>query len=73
MHPGWPGDEAFELPLCVDVKDEAATWQQMSVHRGKHFLPVGEAPYVVNRIEYTENQVKSAIDSKIDHILPEEF
>jgi len=45
----------------------------MSVHRGKHFLPVGEAPYVVKRIEYTEDHVKSAIDSKVDHILPEEF
>jgi len=73
MHSGWPGDEAFELPLCVDVKDEAATWQQMSVHCGKHFLPVGEAPYVVNGIEDTENHVKSGIDSKVDHILPEEF
>jgi hypothetical protein len=73
MYPGWSGDEAFELPLCVDVKDEAATWRQMTAHCGKHFLPVGEAPYVVNRIEYTENHVKSAIDPKVDHILPEEF
>jgi len=55
MYPGWSGDEAFELPLCVDVKDEATTWRQMSAHCGKHFLPVGEAPYVVNRIEDTEN------------------
>src|SRR5258708_31721831 len=67
MHPGWSGNEAFELPLCVDVKDEAAPWRQMAAHCGKHSLPVGEAPYVVNRIEYTDNHVESAIDSKVDH------
>jgi hypothetical protein len=37
------------------------------------FFQSEKAPYVVNRIEYTDNHVESAIDSKVDHILPEEF
>jgi hypothetical protein len=73
MYPRRFGDVTLELPLCVDVKDEAATWRQMTARGGKHFLPVGEAPYVVNRIEYTDNHVKSALDPKVDHILSEEF
>jgi hypothetical protein len=45
----------------------------MPPHPNEHFLPIGEAPNVINRIEYTENHVESLVDLKIDHILPEEF
>src|SRR5437763_12851930 len=73
MYPGRFSDVAFELPLCVDVKDKAAIWRQVTAHCGKHFFPVGEAPYVVNRIEHAENHVKPTVDSKVDHVLPVEF
>src|SRR5580658_6199434 len=73
MHPCWFGNMAFELPLCVDVEDEAAARRQMSADAGKRFLPVGEAPNVINGVEYAANHVKSVVDLKIDNILAEKF
>ena len=63
----------FELPLCVDVEDEAAARRQMPVDAGKQLLPVGEAPNVINGVEHAANRVESVVDLKIDHILPEKF
>src|SRR6266536_1929116 len=51
MDPGRLGDMPVELPLCVDVKDEAATRRQVPPHPNEYFLPIGEAPNVINRIE----------------------
>jgi hypothetical protein len=73
MHPGWLGNVAFELPLCVDVEDEAAARRQMPADPGKQSLPVGEAPNVIYGVEYAANHVKPVVDVKIDHILPEKF
>jgi len=44
----------------------------MLANPGKHSLPIGKTPDMVDRVEYTKNHVKSVIDSKIDHVLPEE-
>ena len=41
MYPGRLGDMPVELPLCVDVKDEAATRRQVPPHSNEHFLPIG--------------------------------
>ena len=73
MYPRRLRNMSFELPLCVDVENKAATWRQMLTHPCEHSLPVGEASDVINRIEYTKNRVKPLVDSEIDHILPREF
>ncbi len=73
MYPRRLGNMPFELPLCVDVEDKAATWRQMLTRPCEHSFPVGEASNVINRIEYTKNRVKPPVDLEIDHILPQEF
>jgi len=71
MHPWWFGNMAFELALRVDVEDETASWSQMPADPGKDFLPIREAPNVINGVVYAANHVESVIDLKIDHILLE--
>src|SRR6266700_7452058 len=73
MYPRRLGNMPFELPRCVDVEDKAATWRQMLTHPCEHSFPVGEAPNVINRIEYTKNHVKPLVYLEIDHILLREF
>jgi hypothetical protein len=71
MYPGGLGNVAFELSLCVDVKDEAAARRQMPANPGKHTLPVGKASDVIYGVEYAANHVKPAVYVKIHHILLE--
>jgi hypothetical protein len=39
----------------------------------KNPLPLGEVPNVIYRVEYAADHVKSGVNLKINHILPEEF
>ena len=73
MYPGWLGNVPFELPLCIDVEDKAATWRQVLTHPCEDSFPVGKESNVIDRIEDTQNRVKPLVDLKIDHILTPEL
>jgi len=59
----------FKFPLGVDVENEATPRRQVAANLAKDFFPVGEAPYVIDRVENAADHVEVTVDLEVDNVL----